>query len=63
MNGASEAAFLEGGARYLKIWIQKLSGKYQQARGVHSLRQLLFTSRCLPPRHILRIGEELDTRK
>src|SRR5512145_1914567 len=30
MNGAVEVTYLEGGARYLKIWVQKLSGKYQQ---------------------------------
>jgi len=29
MNGAIEVVYLEGGARYLTIWIQKLSGRYQ----------------------------------
>ncbi len=29
MNGAVEVTYLEGGARYLTIWIQKLDGKYQ----------------------------------
>ena len=29
MNGAVEVTYLEGGARYLTIWIQKLGGKYQ----------------------------------
>ena len=29
MNGAIEVTYLEGGARYFKIWIQKLGGKYQ----------------------------------
>ena len=29
MNGAIEITYLEGGARYFKIWIQKLGGKYQ----------------------------------
>ncbi len=29
MNGAIEVTYLEGGARYLTIWIQKLSRKYQ----------------------------------
>jgi hypothetical protein len=29
MNGAIEVTYLEGGARYLTIWIQKLGGKYQ----------------------------------
>jgi hypothetical protein len=29
MNGAVEVTFLEGGARYFKIWLQKLGGKYQ----------------------------------
>ncbi|SRR6266542_438027 len=28
MNGAIEVTYLEGGARYLTIWIQKLDGKY-----------------------------------
>ncbi len=28
MNGAVEVTYLEGGARYLTIWIQKLGGKY-----------------------------------
>ena len=28
MNGAIEVTYLEGGARYFKIWIQKLGGKY-----------------------------------
>jgi hypothetical protein len=28
LNGAVEVTYLEGGARYLRIWIQKLSGKY-----------------------------------
>ncbi len=27
-NGAIEVTYLEGGARYLTIWVQKLSGKY-----------------------------------
>jgi hypothetical protein len=29
MNGAIEVVYLEGGARYLTIWVQKLSGRYQ----------------------------------
>jgi hypothetical protein len=29
MNGAIEVTYLEGGARYFTIWIQKLGGKYQ----------------------------------
>ena len=29
MNGAVEVTYLEEGARYLTIWIQKLGGKYQ----------------------------------
>ena len=29
MNGVVEVTYLEGGARYLTIWIQKLGGKYQ----------------------------------
>lgn len=29
MNGAIEVTYLEGGARYFKIWIQKLEGKYR----------------------------------
>jgi hypothetical protein len=29
MNGAVEVTYLEGGATYLTIWIQKLGGKYQ----------------------------------
>jgi len=29
MNDAIEVTYLEGGARYFKIWIQKLGGKYQ----------------------------------
>ena len=29
MNGAIEVTYLEGGARYFKIWIPKLGGKYQ----------------------------------
>jgi hypothetical protein len=29
MNGAIEVTYIEGGARYLTIWIQKLSGRYQ----------------------------------
>jgi hypothetical protein len=29
MNGAVEVTYLEGGARYLTIWIQKLGEKYQ----------------------------------
>ena len=29
MKGAIEVTYLEGGARYFKIWIQKLGGKYQ----------------------------------
>ena len=29
MNGAIEVTYLEGGARYFKIWIQKLGGKYR----------------------------------
>ena len=29
MNGAIEVVYLEGGARYLTIWVQKLSGKFQ----------------------------------
>jgi hypothetical protein len=28
MNGAIEVTYLEGGARYFKIWIAKLGGKY-----------------------------------
>jgi hypothetical protein len=28
LNGAVEVTYLEGGARYLTIWIQKLGGKY-----------------------------------
>ena len=28
MNGAIEVTYLEGGARYFTIWIQKLGGKY-----------------------------------
>ena len=28
-NDAIEVTYLEGGARYFKIWIQKLGGKYQ----------------------------------
>jgi hypothetical protein len=27
MNGAIEVTYIEGGARYLTIWIQKLSGR------------------------------------
>ena len=30
MNNAVEITYLEGGARYLTIWVQKLSGKYQE---------------------------------
>jgi hypothetical protein len=30
MNGAVEITYLEGGARYLTVWVQKLSGKYQE---------------------------------
>ena len=30
MNGAIDVTYLEGGARYFKIWIQKLGGKYQE---------------------------------
>jgi hypothetical protein len=30
MNGAVEITYLENGARYLTIWVQKLSGKYQE---------------------------------
>ena len=30
MNGAIEVTYLEGGVRYLKIWVQKLDGKYQE---------------------------------
>jgi hypothetical protein len=29
MNGAVEITYLESGARYLTIWVQKLSGRYQ----------------------------------
>ena len=29
-NGAIEVTYLEGGARYFKIWIQKLGGKYHE---------------------------------
>ena len=29
MNGAIDVTYIEGGARYLTIWVQKLSGKYQ----------------------------------
>jgi hypothetical protein len=29
MNGAIEVVYLEGGARYLTIWVQKLNGRYQ----------------------------------
>src|SRR6266487_5747504 len=29
MNGAIEVTYLEGGARYMTMWIQKLSRKYQ----------------------------------
>jgi len=29
MNGAIEVVYLEGGARYLTIWVQKLSGRFQ----------------------------------
>jgi hypothetical protein len=29
MNGAIEVTYAEGGARYLTIWIEKLSGRYQ----------------------------------
>ena len=29
LNGAIEVTYLEGGARYFTIWIQKLGGKYQ----------------------------------
>ena len=29
MKGAIELTYLEGGARYFKIWVQKLGGKYQ----------------------------------
>ena len=29
MNGAIEVTYLEGGARYFTIWIQKLGGKYR----------------------------------
>jgi hypothetical protein len=29
INGAIEVTYLEGGARYFKIWLQKLGGKYQ----------------------------------
>jgi hypothetical protein len=29
MNGAIEVTYLEGGARYLMIWVQKLSGRYR----------------------------------
>jgi hypothetical protein len=30
MNGAVEITYLEGGARYLTIWVQKLSARYQE---------------------------------
>jgi hypothetical protein len=30
MDGAVEITYLEGGARYFTIWVQKLSGKYQE---------------------------------
>lgn len=29
MNGAVEITYLEDGARYLTLWVQKLSGRYQ----------------------------------
>lgn len=29
MNGAIEVAYMEEGARYVTVWIQKLGGKYQ----------------------------------
>lgn len=29
LNGAVEVTYIEGGARYLRIWVQKLSGKFQ----------------------------------
>lgn len=29
MNGAIEVTYIEGGARYLTIWVQKLSAKYR----------------------------------
>jgi len=30
MDGAVEITYLEGGARYFTIWVQKLSGRYQE---------------------------------
>jgi hypothetical protein len=29
MTGAIEVTYVEGGARYFKIWVQKMGGKYQ----------------------------------
>jgi hypothetical protein len=29
MNGAMEVTYVEGGARYFRIWVQKLGGRYQ----------------------------------
>lgn len=29
LNGAVEVTYLENGARYLKVWVQRLSGKYR----------------------------------
>jgi len=41
MNGAIEVTYLEGGARYFKIWIQKLGGKYQDYSYPKDARTLL----------------------
>lgn len=30
MNGAVEITYIEGGARYLTMWVQKLSGRYPE---------------------------------
>src|SRR4029450_11691222 len=30
MNGVIEVTYIEGGARYLTIWVQKISGRYQE---------------------------------